>query len=264
MAKQDGHVKQAVFLAAVCGQTYDQLSNTDGAIVIPPNYTLRHTILAKSFGGKRERFGFIIESPQDIIIAFRGTTSRNDWISDIMAAQVRFKYVKKACFTHRGFTGIYTSARKELLSALAKLQPDKRLLLTGHSLGAALATLCAADLAANTPQRPMELYTYGSPRVGDPAFVKAVAQSVHNSCRYANPFDMVTHTPPTVLTLPIREKTYYYSHVQTLESTPFQYGSIEANHIISSYFGKLSQQAPIYTEKLCAGNPGFCPLPADP
>ena len=41
--------------------------------------------------------------------------------------------------------------------------------VTGHSLGAALATHAAAHLLVNKV-KVTELYTYGSPRVGDPNF----------------------------------------------------------------------------------------------
>ena len=39
------------------------------------------------------------------------------------------------------------------------------LLITGHSLGGAMANLCALDLAASDPDMKVSLYTYGSPRV---------------------------------------------------------------------------------------------------
>jgi predicted lipase len=51
-----------------------------------------------------------------------------------------------------------------------------QLFITGHSLGAALATLCAARLQYDElPQRAQippvhAVYTYGSPRAGDMAF----------------------------------------------------------------------------------------------
>lgn len=52
--------------------------------------------------------------------------------------------------THRGFTDIYASARDAILSLLGTLSPEKTLYVTGHSLGGALATLCALDVAANS------------------------------------------------------------------------------------------------------------------
>ncbi|MFD1774323.1 lipase family protein [Paenibacillus rhizophilus] len=182
-----------------------------------------------------------------------------NWISDIIASQKRFKYIKEDCLTHRGFTDIYSSARSGIISALTRLSQGKTLYITGHSLGAALATLCTIDIAANTGYSSPYLFTFGSPRVGDPAFAKAFAKYVGNSYRIANLFDVVTLAPPSIYKLPKREKKYYYGHVQTLSSLSFQNGGIGANHIIGSYFAELSRHHPAFTQSLCVTNPGFCP-----
>lgn len=260
MNNNDVYEKQSIFLAAVCGQTYSQFTNSDGSFVVPLNFSISHTIQAKSFSSAWELFGFIIESPQEIIIAFRGTSSPTDWISDIIASQKKFRYIKEDCLTHRGFTDIYSSARNGIFSALTKLSSNKKLYITGHSLGAALATLCAIDIAVNTSYSSPNLFTFGSPRVGDPAFAKVFSKFVRNSYRIANPFDVVTHAPPFIYMLPKREKRYYYSHVKTLASLSFQNGSVGLNHVIASYFAELSKLQPIFTQKLCSTNPGFCPI----
>ncbi|OAB46746.1 lipase family protein [Paenibacillus antarcticus] len=257
-----GFEERAIFLAAICGQTYAQFINTDGSFVVPLNYTVNHTIQAKSFSNVWERFGFILESSEEIIIAFRGTMSTTNWISNIIASQRNFKYIKEDCLTHRGFTDIYSSTRLEIISALTKLSPDKTLYITGHSLGAALATLCAIDIAANTHYLSPKLFTYASPRVGDPDFTSAFTKYVQTSYRIANPFDVVTHAPPFIYKLPKREKKYYYSHVQTHSSLTFQNGSVADNHMIGSYFAALSKLHPQFTEQLCITNPGLCPVHA--
>lgn len=119
--------KRAIFLAAVCGQTYAQFNNPDGLFVVPANYSVTDVIEAKSITGVWERFGFILDAPKEIIIAFRGTSSAGNWISDIIASQKNFKYVKEPCLTHRGFTSIYASARSRVISALSGMSPDKTL-----------------------------------------------------------------------------------------------------------------------------------------
>lgn len=260
MAAITGQDQWAIFLAAVCGQTYDQYSSADGSFVVPINYRVHYTIEAKSINNEWERFGFILESDQNIIIAFRGTSSRTDWVSDMIASQKKFPYILEDTLTHRGFLDIYSSARLGIVAALSRMSPDKSLIVTGHSLGAALATLCAIDMAVNTPYTSPNLYTYGSPRVGDPDFTKAFKQYVQNSYRYANILDIVTHAPPPIYKLPKRMKKYYYQHVQSLSTLSFNNGSISANHIISSYFKDISKREPKFTELLCTTNPGFCPV----
>lgn len=257
----------AIFLAAVCSQTYDQFDHKDGLFVVPLNYKVVATIQAKSLNYVWERFGFILESDQEIIIAFRGTSSTTNWISDAIATQIKFTYVQQECLTHKGFTDIYASARDEIMAVLARLSSAKKLYITGHSLGAALATLCAIDAAANSSFTAPHLFNYGSPRVGDPAFAKAFASYVSSSFRIANLFDIVTYAPPTVYKVPKKNTKYYYRHIETLQSLSFQNGSVGANHIIGSYFAELSKLQPVFAERLCLSNPGFCPqgeaLPAE-
>ena len=64
----------------------------------------------------------------------------------------------------------------------------RKIWITGHSLGAALATL-AADRYRNVKG----LYTYGSPRVGDKDFKKNFRM---NTYRFVNNNDIVTKVPP--------------------------------------------------------------------
>ncbi|WP_245640107.1 lipase family protein [Paenibacillus dakarensis] len=256
----DEHEQRAIFLAAVCGQTYSQYLNEDGSFIVPVHYQLHDIIEAKSITHIRERFGFILESPQEIIIAFRGTISTTDWISDLIASQKRFNFLLEDTLTHRGFTDIYASARAGIFSSLSTMSQDKSLFITGHSLGAALATLCAADIAANTPFISPSLYTYGSPRVGDPDFAYAFNKHVIKSYRFSNITDLVTYVPPIIYKLPKREQQYYYRHVQTLASMTFNNGSASANHVIGSYFAQLAKLQPLYSKTLSEENPGFCPV----
>ena len=65
---------------------------------------------------------------------------------------------------HTGFAGALLDIWPQIALEL-QVVAGYSLLFTGHSLGAAMATL-AASL-----QTPKSLYTFGSPRVGDAAFV---------------------------------------------------------------------------------------------
>jgi nuclear pore complex protein Nup85 len=52
---------------------------------------------------------------------------------------------------HKGFMHAYSSVRPVLLQLLGKMVADGKLwrvYVTGHSLGGALATLCALDLSS--------------------------------------------------------------------------------------------------------------------
>nr|AFW99795.1 lipase 3646 [Cohnella sp. A01] len=250
----------AIFLAAVCSQTYEQYNNKEGQFVVPLGYRTAFTVDATSFDRKRERFGFILESDRDIVVAFRGTSSTADWVSDALAYQIRYPYRDKAGQTHQGFTHIYRSARARIVSALTSLPPDKPVYVAGHSLGGALAVLCALDLATLDSRRLLAAYTFGAPRTGDPGFARAFNAAVRKSFRIANPYDAVAQLPPFILRMPGSKKTYYYSHVRGAVVLPFQNGSPAANHLIGSYFAALAARDPAYAERLEADNPGFCPV----
>lgn len=89
---------------------------------------------------------------------------------------------------HRGFAGALDRVWKQIEGQLEGL--DMPVLFTGHSLGAALATLAASRHPPDT------LYTFGSPRVGDADFVTALATTV--CYRYVNCCDIVAQLPPAV------------------------------------------------------------------
>jgi hypothetical protein len=88
---------------------------------------------------------------------------------------------------HSGFAKALLDVWQGFDAALHQIS-DYKLLFTGHSLGAAMATLAASM------QRPNSLYTIGSPRVGDQAFVDKL-QGLDNH-RYVDCCDLVTRVPP--------------------------------------------------------------------
>ncbi|WP_256760915.1 lipase family protein [Cohnella sp. WQ 127256] len=251
--------RTAIFLASVCSQAYTHFNDPDGQFVVPIPFEYVTDFHARSLTGRSEKFGFILQSDDHIIIAFRGTSTTSDWISDAMASQIKFKFARNAGMTHRGFSNIYESAREPILEALDGLDPNKDLYITGHSLGGALTSLCGLDVAVNSSFSYPIAYTFGSPRVGDPTFAKAYDSQVCRSFRVQNPLDAVTHLPPQTFTLPKRDKTFYYMHVRENIPLPFHNSSVSANHIISGYFSELAKRDPLFTELLQAYNPGFCP-----
>lgn len=258
--EQGPDMGSALFLAAVCGQTYVQFNNKDdGLFLVPRTYRLIGQFMAKSYDNRPERFGFLIESEQCAVLAFRGSSSMVDWVADFIAQQTVYRPVKHAGQTHKGFTDIYMSARDQVHALLGQLPPDKPLFITGHSLGGALATLAALDIARNTPFIAPVVYTFGAPRVGDPKFVQAYNYSVSAHWRFQNEFDIVPHLPPLVYQSPKTKGTYFYLHVKGEVQRSFRMGSVSANHILSSYFVNLAKEQPADSAVMCAEPPGWCP-----
>lgn len=253
--------KDAILLAAMCYQSNQLIENDKGEMILPKGFELRHTIYA--YAGveepEAEPFGFIAESKNEIIIAYRGTDSFKDNESDQDLYQVDYPFAENVGKTHRGFTCIYQSARNELMKELMKLSPDKRLLITGYSLGGALAILCSYDIVVNSDFENPYVYTFGSPRVADPEFAYRFNQMVRNSVRIFNVHDIIPTLPAEVYPPPFTAKGLYYRHVNNMYSVSFQLNSIARNHYIGCYFNNMSRLNPEYSSALCSNNPDFCP-----
>lgn len=113
-------------------------------------------------------------------------------------------------WVHQGFLTSYDSIRPQILSIVDALLADRMeqemntkkcwsVYVTGHSLGGALATLCAYDLAARRHVYPtphhLALYNFGSPRVGNRAFAKEFNRLVPDAWRIVNRNDAVCSVP---------------------------------------------------------------------
>jgi hypothetical protein len=127
----------------------------------------------------------------DAFVVFRGTESRDptDLGSD---ADFRLKGWKGGGRVHTGFLKALDSVWAKVAAELAACTAT-RLWFTGHSLGAALATL--AMQRAGRPNS--HLVTFGSPRVGDAAFVALFSGLPVE--RHVNCCDVVTQVPPAIL-----------------------------------------------------------------
>lgn len=151
-------------------------------------------------------FGLVLQAPNnDVVIAIRGTDGIWEWIHDAEFLQVPCPFLAGAGNTEDGFTALYKSLRMTtdlpsttLVNALATLpfnKPIGYVTIIGHSLGGALATLLALDVAANTTFKNPIVYTYASPRTGDSAFVTKYNSIVPNTARIANRVDLVPKLP---------------------------------------------------------------------
>ena len=110
----------------------------------------------------------------------------------------------QSCQATQGFYGSWLEARYQVLPALktaAALYPSYPLTVTGHSLGGAIATLAAADIRnQHYPSAPIDLYTYGSPRVGTSGLADYItAQAGGKEYRATHHDDPVPRLPPYTL-----------------------------------------------------------------
>jgi len=133
------------------------------------------------------------------VIAFRGSeeTGIADWITDLKFVKQVYPYHtgNKKVKVHYGFIQAYKSVRDAVLEA-ARTAPQAEIVCTGHSLGAALATLAALDIRYNLPEKKVSCYTFGSPKVGNKAFVTSYNRRVPDTFRFVNRADLVPSLPP--------------------------------------------------------------------
>lgn len=134
-----------------------------------------------------------------IIISFRGSEDINNWISDLAVIRVDYPYCD-GCSVHQGFLHAEQAVYPDILNAVKDLSNSHRsatIVLTGHSLGAALALLTALDLA-NDGFKP-KVYNYGCPRIFNQAGAdfasSSSASGVTVAARRTHYKDMVVHTP---------------------------------------------------------------------
>jgi hypothetical protein len=171
-------------------------------------------------GDPLDIWGYATTNAAKLYIVFRGTqfTSGLDfaqeWAEDALSLPLQ---PMGAGNVHLGFYGAYQALRQ------AVLEIGKPAVITGHSLGAALATLCWADLGG-------DLMTFACPRVGDPPFATALWNG--QTVRVVNDPDIVPDVPTDP---PFR----HGGSVQTVEGP----GSITDRalaHSLTSYAAGLS------------------------
>jgi hypothetical protein len=127
-----------------------------------------------------------VAGQETVVMAFRGTEvdDFDDALADGNCLMVQWQSGR----VHQGFAAaLQANGVLDALRGYVASKPQARLLLTGHSLGAALATLAASVIP------PAGLYTFGSPRVGDQAFADSLRNVVHE--RYVDCCDLVTNVP---------------------------------------------------------------------
>ncbi len=145
--------------------------------------------------------GFFAGSAHFAMLAFRGTESETSY--DLLA-DLRLDFADNSAANgsrvHQGFQDCLDSIWADVTAAVEayrKQYGTQEICITGHSLGAAIATLAFQRL-----QDPASsLCTFGCPRVGNHAFNLALAKTAETrGCyRIVDHQDVVTHVPTPLL-----------------------------------------------------------------
>lgn len=152
----------------------------------------------KTFFTNRSTQCFVASTSDWIVLVFRGTQVDDFWQSVLdWAIDVRFLPVRDdhGDRVHEGFRSAVKDVWPDVSAYILSLQRTRNrpLWITGHSLGAALATVAANLCADDADLGFTGLYTYGSPRVGDRGFGRHISPSF--VYRFKNDSDVVTQVP---------------------------------------------------------------------
>ncbi|KAK6757687.1 hypothetical protein RB195_015477 [Necator americanus] len=139
-----------------------------------------------------------------VIIAFEGTSSGYQMTDEILS----FFQEKVAFFDdghlfkyfHDAFISLWDGGLERQVHTLKYQYPDYKLYITGHSLGASIATVAASYIVKWGRWSPndVRIVTFGQPRTGDIDFAEWHDGVFRYSYRIVHQRDPVPHIPPVL------------------------------------------------------------------
>lgn len=186
------------------------------------------------------------------LVTFRGSATKGDWEINLKTKKVNFggnnfaemqalanePLVKQGPAVHKGFnTYIENVMKNSVLNEggslkgvfqVVKERPDAYLIITGHSLGGAAATLLGQRLIdMGLPREKFQVITFGAPAIANDAFVKNYGDRIKLT-RVVNPNDPV----------PGSLQTFFNGYKQFGESLKYQlpYRVSSVQHAMALYF----------------------------
>lgn len=174
-------------------------------------------------------------------IAFRGTNQAQEWTEDFKFAQAQYQIyhgINQETFSerstincHTGFASVYELCNKKILECVEASNPTT-IIITGHSLGAAVATLLAIRLGR---EFTVHLYTFASPRVCD-----HIPNVMSSFWRIQNTSDPIPTLPLAVMpNLTDPENPFFFTHGGKLVSFTDNLLSLSNNHLMATYINAL-------------------------
>ncbi|MGD1849139.1 MAG: lipase family protein [Cyanophyceae cyanobacterium] len=188
--------KTALSLAIACDLAYEKRDKE-----------IKRTV--ESWGFKLEGVAHVAKKPDidtqcyvmsddiSVVVVFRGSDSLKDWLANFQSVYDPGPLDNTR--VHEGFQDALFPAAVPITKLLnqALTTGDKKIWITGHSLGGALCSLYAGMLTENA-REVYGVYTFGSPRPGNGAFEEQLNDKLKEGphFRVINSGDVVPHVPP--------------------------------------------------------------------
>jgi triacylglycerol lipase len=157
----------------------------------------RQQRVVSSMLSESNAFGLVAwnDAMKTALVAFRGTQTIWEWIDDLEAVPVDYLPVAGSGHVHMGFQLVYEHVRQSVRQLLTRgCGGAQRILVTGHSLGGAIAILSGFEIAKAIGVVP-EVYTLAGPRTGAPDFAGNFSRLIPICYRVVNFMDVVPQVP---------------------------------------------------------------------
>ncbi|KAJ5111107.1 feruloyl esterase A [Penicillium argentinense] len=212
----DSIYNRLVGMATISQAAYADLCNIPATI----------TTVNKIYNPQTDINGWVLrdDTRREIITVFRGTGSGKNLDLDTNYTLAALDTLPKCtgCAVHGGYYLGWLSVQDQVESFVqqqAKNYPDYALTVTGHSLGASMAAITAAQLSATYGN--ISLYTFGEPRTGNQAYASYVNQAFNTGSPETTRFFRVTHANDGIPNLPPVEQGYVHAGVEYWSVDPY-------------------------------------------
>ena len=136
----------------------------------------KHLGVTANMGVWGKPFALSARVGSTIFISFKGSgTGAGDWFANGNLVSKPFTTVRwnlpgqqPHIYAHQGFIRHYNAVKSPIFNHVDRMMRERaafEIHVSGHSLGGAMANLCAVDFAAKYPNVKVALWTFGAPRV---------------------------------------------------------------------------------------------------
>ncbi|KAL0947771.1 hypothetical protein HGRIS_013847 [Hohenbuehelia grisea] len=203
----DNYRSYALFAqAAYCGEALVKPWSCPGAC--KDNDLVDFKVEMTGGNGADTPFHFVGHWPKKraVVVSYEGTNPQvwDSVYNDLVAskrklAMKRFPGMPSGVEVHEGFADAHARTADEVLEATKKLLKSHgltKVMVTGHSLGGAMAALGSLFLKMNLgAEVHVEAVTFGMPRVGNDAFARFFDKTINDFKRVNAGYDPVPHLP---------------------------------------------------------------------